>query len=199
MSNQTRLREAQLTLDNLTWTNWNVLTFGALQSFRVLCGVIVDPVAPNLRYRIAWFLHSHSSNLSSQTRSVLGMPAIGALTNKSSLVYYRNMIERLRNSPMVSKSVWSSKRRSGRALSRSLTRTDTKKGEPWSHGSPFVSDRLFSRADQATSKSPAPASCDCSLLSMNGMIEKVCPPRCSSFCTALTRRSPSGVLISSDR
>lgn len=81
----------------------------------------------------------------------------------------------------------------------SFNHTGTEKGEPWSHGSPLGSDRLISRVNHATSDSPAPASCGCSPLSMNGMIEKVCPPRCSSFCTALTRRSPSGVLISSDR
>jgi len=73
------------------------------------------------------------------------------------------------------------------------------KGEPCPHGSPFGAYRLTARADHATNDSPVPASCGCSPLSMNGMIEKVCPPRCSSFCTALTRRSPSGVLISSDR
>ena len=81
----------------------------------------------------------------------------------------------------------------------SFNHTSTAKGEPWSHGSPFGSDRLLTRADHATIDSPAPASCGCSPLSMNGMIEKVCPPRCSSFCTAFTRRSPSGVLISSDK
>ena len=46
-------------LNNSTQPQRNTLTLGALQCFRIISGIDVDPVMPNHRYKFEGNLHSH--------------------------------------------------------------------------------------------------------------------------------------------